>query len=139
MANPRKPAALKALAGTTRANRVVEEIELPILEQIPACPDWMPNAHAVKEWNRLVPILMGVKLLTQGTLGPLAHYCALHGKAIQLYAAGESPTASMLGTLRNMANDFGLTPVSQGKVKSAGGEPDKGNAFAGNGRRPAAK
>lgn len=62
--------------------------------------------------------------------------CALHGKIVQLYAAGESPGASMLGTLRTMHNDFGLTPMSQGKVR--GGvpvEPTKpGNKFSGIGR-----
>jgi hypothetical protein len=38
--------------------------------------------------------------------------CALVGKIIQLYAAGEAPTASMTGALRNMENGFGLSPVA---------------------------
>ena len=57
----------------------------------------------------------------------------------QLYAAGEAPTASMSGTLRNLQNDFGLTPVAQGKVKSSGDGDNKGNAFSGNGRKQGAK
>ena len=66
----------------------------------------------------------------------MAMLCALHGKIVQLYAAGEAPTASMAGTLQSMINDFGLTPVAQGKVKPVGQE-DKGNKFANNGKRSA--
>lgn len=139
MANPRKPAQLKAVAGTARKDRDVPvEVELPLVDVAPDAPDWLPNAHAVKEWSRLVPILMANKLLTDAALSPLAHMCALHGKIVQLYAAGEAPTASMSGTLRNLQNDFGLTPVAQGKVK-AGPEDQKGNAFAGNGRKAGGK
>lgn len=107
-----------------------------MVEQMPEAPDWLPNSHAVKEWDRLVPILMANRLLTVASLGPLAHLCALHGKIVQLYAAGEAPTASMTGTLRNLQNDFGLTPVAQGKVKATGEVP-QGNKFASNGRRSA--
>jgi hypothetical protein len=75
-------------------------------------------------------------LLTEGGLSSLGMLCALHGKIVQLYAAGEAPTASMAGTLRNMENDFGLTPVAQGKVKPVGDQKE-GNKFAGNGKRTA--
>jgi phage terminase small subunit len=135
MANPRKPTTLKAIAGTARPDREPEGgVELPLVDAPPDPPDWLPNSHAVKEWNRLVPILMANKLLTEAALGPLAHLCALHGKIVQLYAAGEAPTASMSGTLRNLQNDFGLTPVAQGKVKATGDVP-AGNKFATNGKR----
>lgn len=134
----RKPAALKSISGTVRLDRVVENlVDLPLVAAIPPCPDWMPNAHAVKEWERLAPILMANKLLTEAALSPLGHLCALHGKIVQLYAAGEAPTASMSSTLRNLQNDFGLTPIAQGKVRPVGAEPEKGNAFAGNGKRGA--
>ena len=135
MANPRKPTQLKAIAGTERKDRApAPSIEMQPVDHVPQSPDWMPNAHAVKEWDRLVPILMANKLLTEAALGPLAHMCALHGKIVQLYAAGEAPTASMSGTLRNLQNDFGLTPVAQGKVKSAG-DVKSGNQFEGIGKR----
>lgn len=135
MANPRKPAQLKAIAGTERKDRAPESsVEMQPVAYVPQSPDWMPNAHAIKEWDRLVPILMANKLLTEAALGPLAHMCALHGKIVQLYAAGEAPTASMSGTLRNLQNDFGLTPVAQGKVKSAG-DAKAGNQFEGIGKR----
>lgn len=138
MANARKPPQLKAIAGTERKDRdVPDAIELPLVDAAPSAPDWLPNAHAVNEWNRLVPILMANKLLTEAGLSPLAQMCALHGKILQLYAAGEAPTASLIGTLRNLQNDFGLTPVAQGKVRAGGNDGLKKNPFAGNGRRNA--
>jgi hypothetical protein len=128
----------KQLAGTDRPDRSISipEIEDQPIEEIPPPPLWLPNAHAVNEWLRLAPILIKDKLLTAGSLSALGQMCALHGKIVQLYAAGESPGASMLGTLRTMHNDFGLTPMSQGKVR--GGvpvEPTKPkNRFSGIGK-----
>lgn len=133
----KKPANLKMVAGTERKDRAINSgVDLPVLDAVPPAPDWMPNSHAIKEWDRLAGILTANKLLTEGGLSALGMLCALHGKIVQLYAAGEAPTASLAGTLRNMVNDFGLTPVAQGKVKPVG-DSDKGNKFAGNGKRTA--
>jgi phage terminase small subunit len=133
----KKPTTLKSIAGTGRPDRdAPSTVSMPAISQAPKAPDWLPNSHAVKEWNRLTAILTANKLLTEASLSALGMLCALHGKIVQLYAAGEAPTASMAGTLRNMENDFGLTPVAQGKVKQVG-ETDKGNKFANNGKRTA--
>lgn len=133
----KKPAGLKVVAGTSRKDREVDSVELPVIESVPAAPDWLPNAHAVKEWDRLAPILVANKLLTEAGTSALAHLCALHGKIVQLYAAGEAPVASMVSQYRNLINDFGLTPVAQGKVKSVGDKPES-NQFARNGKRQSA-
>ena len=133
MANPRKPTSLKVVAGTDQPCRRPESapVEMPALDHIPDSPDWLPNAHAVKEWQRLAPILTANKLLTEAGLSALGQLCALHGKVVQLYAAGEAPVASMVAQLRGLMNDFGLTPVAQGKVKAGGDETKAGNKFAG--------
>ena len=133
MANPRKPTSLKVVAGTDRPCRRPESapVEMPALDHIPDPPDWLPNANAVKEWQRLAPILTANKLLTEAGLSALGQLCALHGKVVQLYAAGEAPVASMVAQLRGLMNDFGLTPVAQGKVKAGGDETKAGNKFAG--------
>ena len=133
MANPRKPTSLKVVAGTDRPCRRPESapVEIPALDHIPDPPDWLPNAHAVKEWQRLAPILTANKLLTEAGLSALGQLCALHGKVVQLYSAGEAPVASMVAQLRGLMNDFGLTPVAQGKVKAGGDETKAGNKFAG--------
>lgn len=137
MANPRKPTHLKAIAGTAQPCREAPpSIELPLVAECPRAPDWMPNAHAVKEWDRLAAILAANRLLTEASLSALGQMCALHGKIVQLYAAGESPNASLIAQYRALANDFGLTPVAQGKVRPHGEAPAK-NEFSNNGKRPA--
>jgi len=59
---------------------------------------------------------------------------AEHGKIIQMYAAGECLTGHLSAQYRNLINDFGLTPVSQCKVKAFAGK-EKTNPFARNGNR----
>lgn len=136
MANPRKPTSLKVVAGTDRPDRdPPPAAELPLVSDVPLAPDWLPNAHAIKEWDRLAPILHANKLLTEAGLSALGQLCALHGKTVQLYAAGEAPVASMVAQLRGLMNDFGLTPVAQGKVRPAGDTEKSGNAFANNGAK----
>ena len=130
----KKPAALKSIGGTARPDRPQGAVvELPLVSEIPPAPDWLPNSHAVKEWCRLCPILVGNRLLTEGGLSALGMLCAVHGKLVQLMTAGESPTAALLAHHRNLTNDFGLTPVAQGKVKPVGKEPE-GNPFLRNGK-----
>src|SRR5690606_10947963 len=137
MANPRKPASLKVVAGTDRPDREgADPIDLPLVSEIPSAPEWLPNKHAEAEWNRLAQILHNNRLLTEAGLGPLAMLCALHGKLVQLWMAGETPTGHMLAQYRALVGEFGLTPVAQGKVKPAEREPS-GNKFSGNGRRRA--
>lgn len=134
----KKPASLKVIAGTERKDRAAEpSAELPVVTEVPKPPSWLPNAHAVKEWNRLAPILVANKLLSEGGLSALGMLCSLHGKLVQLWSAGEAPVASMVAQYRNLINDFGLTPVAQGKVKPVGSEQPEGNKFARNGRRAA--
>jgi phage terminase small subunit len=134
----RKPTVLKAVSGTERKDRAATPtIALPTVSAVPDAPDWLPNGHAIKEWNRLATILTANKLLTEGGLSALGMLCALHGKLVQLWAAGEAPTGHMMAQYRNLINDFGLTPVAQGKVKPVG-EESKGNKFANNGKRSGA-
>jgi len=136
----KKPPGLKVIAGTDRKDRAAAapSVELPPVDEVPSPADWLPNSHAVKEWERLAPILVANKLLTEAGLGAFGQLCALHGKLVQLWAAGEVPVASMVAQYRNLINDFGLTPVAQGKVKPVQGDGPAGNKFANNGRRRAA-
>lgn len=138
MSNPRKPRALKVIAGTVQPSRDIKPVDLPAVSEVPAPPDWLPNAHALKEWKRLAPILFRATLLTEGGLSALGMLCALHGKLVQLWSAGEAPNASMMSQYRNLINDFGLTPVAQGKVRGAAEIPiPEVNEFSRHGKRPA--
>lgn len=133
----KKPTSLKVVAGTERKDRAAPDaLELPTISEVPEPPDWLPNSHAIKEWNRLAPILVANKLLTEAGLSAFGMLCSLHGKLVQLWSAGEAPVASMVSQYRNLINDFGLTPVAQGKVKPMGEEPAK-NKFSQRGNRAA--
>lgn len=68
----KKPASLKVVAGTDRKDRTaIIVVELPLIKEVPPAPDWLPNAHAVKEWDRLAKILTANKLLAEGGLSAL--------------------------------------------------------------------
>lgn len=136
MPAPRKPHHLKVVAGTDQpCRREPDPVDLPLLDELPAPPDWLPNAHARNEFNRLAQALFNNKLLTEGGVMALAHLCALHGKLVQLWAAGEAPTGHMMAQYRALVNDFGLTPVAQGKVRPSGKE-ESGNPYANRPGRP---
>jgi phage terminase small subunit len=128
----RSPANLRAIAGTLRPDRVepAPVVQFDPIAEPPPAPDWLPNAHAVKEWDRLTRILASNRLLTEAALSALAMLCALHGRIVQEFAAGHTPTANMIGQYRALVNDFGLPPAAQSKIRapaSADGKP--GNKF----------
>ena len=121
---------LKAIAGTSRADREApESVALPSIEAVPKPVDWLPNAHAVKEWERLAPILVANKILSEADLSAFGHMCALHGKMVQLWAAGEAPTGHMVAQYNALAGAFGLSPAWRSKVKPSGNK-DEGNKFS---------
>jgi len=134
MANPRKPAALKLIAGTQRADRDTPTVSLPLVNTPPPPPEWLPNSHAVNEWHRLAGILQANNLLTQASLSALAQLCAVHGKVVASYIDGDGPNAAMLAQLRGLINDFGLTPVAQSKLPVAETRPTTDNPFLALGR-----
>jgi len=135
MSRARKPHNLKVIDGTDRKDRLVPDaVELPLVDAAPLPPEWLPNVHAQKEWERLTSLLLANRLLTEVALGPLGVLCALHGQIVQQYSAGVAPTGHMLAQYRNMVNDFGMTPVAQGKVRPLG-EERKANKFARNGAK----
>lgn len=125
----KKPRQLKAIAGTERRDREAPEgLKFDTLSEAPEAPDWLPNAHAVKEWDRCAPILAANHLLTELNVSMLGHLCALHGKIVQLYSAGESPTAHLCSQYQKLCGDFGLPPSSWTKIKP--NDPEKpGNPF----------
>jgi phage terminase small subunit len=121
---------LKVVSGTERADREPPVgVQMPTLDEVPGAPDWLGNAHAVKEWNRLAPIAVANKLLTEAGLSAFGVMCATFGEIVKLTSAGMPPTGNMIAQYRALANDFGLTPVAQGKVKPSG-DKDAGNKFA---------
>lgn len=139
MSRPPKPAHLKAIDGTTRKDRGAPEdtIRYPALEVVPPPPDWLVNAHARQEFLRLAPILSQNKLLTEVNLSALANLCAIHGVMVTAWAAGGFPPAAIIAQFRQLCSEFGITPMSQGRIKAPGAAPEQ-NKFSSNGRPRAA-
>ena len=132
----KKPATLKIISGTVRKDRKQKEsLDIPKIKEIPDAPTWLPNAFAVQEYERLAALLKNLGLLTEGNINSLCHLCALHGKMVQLYNAGETPPMSMVAQYRNLTLDFGLPPIAQGKIKPSV-KPPEDNPFARNGTKP---
>jgi hypothetical protein len=135
MPQPSKPDILKLISGS-REPLTGTLADIPVLEEVPLPPDWLPNAHARKEWERLAPLLVANRLLTDAAISTLGVLCALHGKIVQLFSADMVPTAHLIAQYRNLCNDFGIPPVAAGKVRSNPQAKPTPNKFAANGRRP---
>src|SRR4051812_24207418 len=119
MPGPSKtPPSLKVISGTARADPAPERsVEVAPLADIPSPGDWLPNVHAVNEWRRLAPLLVANKLLAESDLSTFGHMCSLHGKMVQLWAAGEAPTGHLIAQYNALASAFGLSAAWRGKVK----------------------
>ena len=121
MPRPRKPDHLKLVSGTAQPCRMQQAAPLgDVLDSAPPAPDWLPTGHATKEWLRLAPILVANRLLTDMSLSAFGHLCALHGKLAQLWAAGETPRASLVAQYKGLIDAFGIPPLSAGKLRPAG-------------------
>ena len=127
---PKKPTQLKIVSGTVRADREAPPaVVFDPLAGVPDPVDWLPNAHAVSEWRRLAPVLVANRLLAAADLSTFGHMCALHGKMVQLWAAGEAPTGHMVAQYNALAAAFGLSPAWRGKVKPID-DTDSTNKFS---------
>ena len=117
---------LRVISGTDKPCKVRNPtVDFGVLTEVPGPPDWLPNPAAVAEWIRLAPLLVRNRILTDAGLMALGHLCALHGKIVQLWDAGETPTGNMIAQYRSLTNDFGLTPAAAQRGTVGGGEAKK--------------
>ena len=131
---PPIPRRLKILNGTLQPSRDAEEVlPLPASEALPPAPEWLPNAHALREYERLGAAMLSFGLLHEGNLGALIMLCAVHGNLVQLLLAGRGVQASLVSQYRGLAADLRLTSLV--RIPTAG-DATKPNKFANNGRRP---
>jgi hypothetical protein len=128
---PRKPKHLKLISGTDQPCRRKpdEDVGAPVLEDVPQPPDWLPNAHATREFKRLAPIAMRLGRLTEANVSAFALLCSVHGKIVQLLNAGEMPTGFLFSQYRAFASDFGLQSVISAIPRKIGSEPEKKGRF----------
>lgn len=129
------------LRGTVDVTRVKQHAKADViaeeLPEIPDPPDWLPNAFAVKEWERLAPVLTELGLLNHANVNAFGALCAVQGKLMHVFSLGESPAAQLLSQYRSLINDFGLTPAAMSRMNK---EPlknaqQKANKFATNTRK----
>ena len=131
-----KPDALKRLAGTDQPSRMMDNaVEFPTPELgESAPPNWLTNADAVAEWDRLYPLLEANRVLTTADVTMLAHLCRLHGSTVRRTRAGMDVSSSSEAQLRAYYSEFGLTPSSRTRVLAS--TSPKKNKFSGRGRTP---
>jgi P27 family predicted phage terminase small subunit len=136
------PTNLKVLRGNPGQRRIRPIPEPPPLPTVPEPPDYL-TGHARAEWERVVPGLHGLGLLTALDIQPLAAYCqayALWRSAVDEFAkaAADSVTAGLLvpsgraGALQrnplakiaadaasdmlSFAGHFGLSPLARSRI-----------------------
>lgn len=101
-------------------------------------PDWLA-AEAVKEWDRIMPVLADRPILTDADLGGLENYCICIGRVRETEALIQDETDAELqlklmriqdkamASARQLAAELGLTPVSRSRPairEDADNEPD---------------
>ena len=125
----RTPTALKKLLGHPGKRKINEREPQPAL-----CEPTMPklSSEAAKEWRRIVPILMGLGILTIADGAALSIYCeafALWQRASHQLDSSRNLTSDKSRKLFSMADksmklaksvlvEFGLTPASRPRLAS---------------------
>jgi P27 family predicted phage terminase small subunit len=141
-----KPAALKLLngrgPGKDSAGRPVN-VGPGYVRDAPEPPGWL-GPLALEEWRRVVPELSRLRMLARVSRSSLVAYCEtwelyeratrqLHDEGLTIEAKQGRLSNPLVGIqratgaeLRKWASEYGLTPVSEQKVK-AGESADDGD------------
>ena len=70
-----KPTQLKALEGTLRKDRVLEnEVSYPLVDELPKAPNHL-QGRAETEWDKIIKSLDEVGILTENDITVLESYC----------------------------------------------------------------
>ena len=114
MANRPTPTAMKKLAGNPGKRPMNEHEPMPA-GGAPACPEWM-EGDALREWNRIVPELDRLGVLTSVDGAVLEAHCLTYGEIVSTVKSGEPLKAALLGQMRAYAAELGLSPASRAKL-----------------------
>lgn len=113
------------MKGNAKKARTRDEPKFPLAKDL-SPPDWLVGLDALAEWRRLVDLLTPTRVLTEGDVSNLAHYCNWHAEIVRRSRTWADPnvpseevTAPMIAQLRMFASEFGLTPASRSKVAPA--------------------
>jgi phage terminase small subunit len=127
MANPRKPTALKLIAGNPGKRPLnPAEPKFPPTDCDP--PDWL-HAAAMPIWDRLATCLDLNGMLNEGNRDMLAVYCDIIASYERKREQTGEPDLKLAQQMRMIAREFGFTPSSQGGIGA--GKKDDDDQFFG--------
>lgn len=132
---PPTPTAIKLVRGITRKDRLNANEPKPEVA-MPFCPAYL-DADARTEWDRLAPILVRMKVLTEADYIALASLCQTYSTMVkaqeQLNKSGilfktpsgyvqQSPLIGIVNTCTEkivaLCREFGLTPSARARVQT---------------------
>lgn len=103
------------------------------LTKSPAAPKWM-TAEARAEWKRIMPRLIADRIITRADLTGVENYCVATGRVREIeaiFAASGTLDKTLFGmqnramqTARQLAAEYGLSPVSRARVGSGVADDD---------------
>ena len=99
------------------------------LTNAPPVPSWL-EPHAKAEWRRIMPQLIARQIITRADLAGVENYCIAIGTVRQIaegFARADGVIDVKLfgvqnraiGTARQLAAEYGLTPTSRARIGSA--------------------
>ena len=116
------PSAIKNLAGNP-GKRAINTLEPQPERETPQCPDWMP-AIGRYQWDKIVPELDRLGMLTKLDSAILEGFCALYAEFVTTVQRGEPIKGALMGQLRFHAGELGLTPTSRARLTVPPGQED---------------
>ncbi|GKX34654.1 MAG: terminase [Rhizobiaceae bacterium MnEN-MB40S] len=108
------------------------------LTKAPATPSWM-SADARAEWKRIMPRLIGDRIITRADLAGVENYCVATGRVREIERIFRdkgfqkqlfAPLDKSMQTARQLAAEYGLTPVSRSRVATGDDNDDDDNPLA---------
>jgi P27 family predicted phage terminase small subunit len=103
------------------------------LTKAPPAPKWM-TAEARAEWKRIMPRLVADRIVTKADLTGVENYCVATGRVREIeaiFATSGTLDKTLFGmqnramqTARQLAAEYGLSPVSRARVGSNAASDD---------------
>lgn len=102
------------------------------LTKAPTAPKWMTD-EARAEWKRIMPRLIEDRIITKADLTGVENYCVATGRIREIESlfrvSGLDKTLfgmqnRAMQTARQLAAEYGLSPVSRARVGSAANDDD---------------
>ena len=108
------------------------------LTKSPPAPKWM-SEEARGEWRRIIPRLVADRIITRADLTGIENYCVAVGRVREIETAMrvQPLDKNLFGmqnramqTARQLAAEYGLSPVSRARVGSLATDDDDDNPLS---------